>query len=241
MPEINDTNRNLFSRFSHQERQRLYQAATELYSENKRQLFDRLVLNRTRHICVVLEDIFQSHNASAVLRSCDCFGVQDIHVVENRNRYAPNSDVSMGSDKWVDYYKHPSILQTYDELRAKGYRIIATLPHENDTLITDLDISQPTALVFGTELTGLTPEAINHADGYVKVPMYGFTESFNISVCAALSLFYLTEKMRANPAINWQLTPEEQTTLKLYWSMQVIHDGRRVMEHLINEVIPNKD
>ncbi len=142
----------------------------------------------------------------------------------------------MGSDKWVDYYKHPSILQTYDHLRAKGYRIIATLPHENDTLITSLDISQPTALVFGTELTGLTPEAINHADGYVKVPMYGFTESFNISVCAALSLFYLTEKMRADRSIAWQLTDDEQTTLKLYWSMQVIHDGRRVMEHLINEL-----
>lgn len=236
MPEINDTNRHIFDRLSSQEKKRLYQKAAELYSENKRQLFDRLVLNRTRHICVVLEDIFQSHNASAVLRSCDCFGVQDIHVVENRNRYAPNADVSMGSDKWVDYYKHPSILQTYDHLRAKGYRIIATLPHENDTLITSLDISQPTALVFGTELTGLTPEAINHADGYVKVPMYGFTESFNISVCAALSLFYLTEKMRADRSIAWQLTDVEQTTLKLYWSMQVIHDGRRVMEHLINEL-----
>ena len=228
MPEINESNRHLFTSFSLEEKQRLYQAATELYSENKRQLFDRLVLNRTRHICVVLEDIFQSHNASAVLRSCDCFGVQDIHVVENRNRYAPNSDVSMGSDKWVDYYKHPDILQTYDELHAKGYRIIATLPHENDTLIT--------ALVFGTELTGLTAEAIEHADGYVKVPMYGFTESFNISVCAALSLFYLTEKMRATPSIGWQLTEEEQVTLKLYWSMQVIHDGRRVMDHLISEM-----
>ena len=119
------------------------------------------------------------------------------------------------------------------QLRSRGYRIIATLPHENDTMITDLDIHQPTALVFGTELTGLSQEAIDNADGYVKVPMYGFTESFNISVCAALSLFYLTEKMRASSDIPWQLTPEEQLTLKLYWSMQVIHDGRRVMETLM--------
>lgn len=232
MPEINDSNRDLFSGYSREQKERLYQAAAELFSENKRALFDRLVLNRTRHICVVLEDIFQSHNASAVLRSCDCFGVQDIHVVEESNHYAPNSDVSMGSDKWVDYYKHPDILQTYDELRARGYRIVATLPHENDTLITQLDITQPTALVFGTELTGLTPEAIAHADGYVKVPMYGFTESFNISVCAALSLFCLTEKMRSDPAINWQLDADEQITLKLYWAMQVIRDGRHVMDHL---------
>ena len=233
MPEINDNNRHLFDGFTLAEKQRLYEAAAELFSENKRKLFDRLVKNRTRHICVVLEDIFQSHNASAVLRSCDCFGVQDVHVVENHNRYAPNSDVSMGSDKWVDYYKHPDIRQTYDELRSKGYRIVATLPHENDVMITDLDITQPTALAFGTELTGLTQEAIDLADGYVKVPMYGFTERFNISVCAALSLFYLTEKMRADSHIAWQLDEEAQTTLKLYWCMQVIHDGRRVMEHLM--------
>ena len=121
MPEINNTNRNLFKNYSLEQKQQLYQAAAELFSENKRDLFDRLVLNRTRHISVVLEDIFQAHNASAVLRSCDCFGVQDVHVIEDRNHYAPNSDVSMGSDKWVDYYKHPDILQTYDELRSKGY------------------------------------------------------------------------------------------------------------------------
>jgi len=236
MPEINDTNRHLFTPYTLEQKQQLYQAAAELFSDNKRDLFDRLVLNRTRHIAVVLEDIFQAHNASAVLRSCDCFGVQDVHVIEDRNRYAPNSEVSMGADKWVDYYKHPSILQTYDELRSRGYRIIATLPHENDTLITNLDISQPVALVFGTELTGLTPEAIAHADGYVKVPMYGFTESFNISVCAALSLFYLTEKMRSTPSIAWQLTPDEQITLKLYWAMQVIHDGRNVMHYLTDKL-----
>ena len=233
MPEINNTNRAIFDALSLAQRVQLYESASQLFSPHKRQLFDKLVLNRTRHICVVLEDIFQPHNASAVLRSCDCFGVQDVHVVENHNKYAPNSDVTMGSDKWVDFYKHPDILQTYDQLRQKGYRIIATLPHENDTLITQLDISQPTALVFGTELTGLSQEAIDHADGYVKVPMYGFTESFNISVCAALSLFYLTERMRANPSIHWQLSPLEQITLKLYWSMQVIHDGRNVIDHLM--------
>ena len=233
MPEINNTNRAIFDALSLAQREQLYESASQLFSPHKRQLFDKLVLNRTRHICVVLEDIFQPHHASAVLRSCDCFGVQDVHVVENHNKYAPNSDVTMGSDKWVDFYKHPDILQTYDQLRQKGYRIIATLPHENDTLITQLDISQPTALVFGTELTGLSQEAIDHADGYVKVPMYGFTESFNISVCAALSLFYLTERMRANPSIHWQLSPLEQITLKLYWSMQVIHDGRNVIDHLM--------
>lgn len=231
--EINDSNKHLFDALTFDQKAKLYESAASLYSENKRGLFDRLVKNRTRHISVVLEDVFQAHNASAVLRSADCFGVQDIHVIENRNAYCPNGDVSMGSDKWVDYYKHRNIVETYNELRSKGYRIVATLPHENDTLLPDLDISQPTALVFGTELTGLTQEAIDNADAYVKVPMYGFTESFNISVCAALSLFYLTEKMRADKNIKWQLSEEEQLTLKLYWSMQVIKDGFDVMKLLM--------
>lgn len=237
MPEITEQRKSLFAHLDKSGKERLYDKLSEFYSDNKRQLFDRLVRNRTRHICVVLEDVFQSHNASAVLRSCDCFGVQDVHVVESRNHYAPNSDVSMGSDKWVDYYKYPDILSVYNTLHERGYQIIATLPHENDTMITDLDITKPTALVFGTELTGLTQQAVEHADGYVKVPMYGFTESFNISVCAALSLFYLTEKMRANPAIDWRLSEEEQVQLKLYWSLQVIHDGENVLKEVLKKGI----
>ncbi|MCR4828826.1 MAG: RNA methyltransferase [Bacteroidales bacterium] len=234
MPERHLNTPGPFDGLTFEEKQALYDTLSELYSDNKRQLFDRLVLNRTRHFAVVLEEIFQSHNASAVLRSCDCFGVQDVHVIEERNRYQPNPEVAMGSNKWVDWYKHPSITDAYDHLHRHGYQVIATLPHEKDTLIGDLDISRPTALVFGTELTGLSDEAIAHADGYVKIPMYGFTESFNISVCAALSLFSLTERMRKDPAIHWQLSPEEQTTLKLYWSLQVIKDGERVLQEIMD-------
>ena len=236
MPERNINTPDLFAAYTLQQKQQLYAALSEFYSDNKRQLFDRLVLNRTRHIAVVLEDVFQSHNASAVLRSCDCFGVQDVHVVEQRNQYKPNPEVAMGSNKWVDYYKHTDIRQAYDHLHSKGYQIIATLPHENDTMIGDLDISRPTALVFGTELTGLTQEAIDGADGYVKIPMYGFTESFNISVCAALSLFSVTERMRKNEQLQWQLTEEEQLTLKLHWSLQVINDGERVLQQVISRL-----
>ena len=182
----------------------------------------------------MLEDIYQSHNASAVLRSCDCFGVQDVHVVEARNPFNPAGDVAVGSSKWVDYYRYNSIQDVYRNLHAKGYRIVATLPHENDTMIGDLDISQPTALVFGTELTGLTQEAIDGADAYVKIPMYGFTESFNISVCAALSLFSLTERMRRDTTLQWRLSDDDLLDLKLHWAMQAVKDGEKVIKNLIN-------
>lgn len=236
MSEINADNKDLFCNYSHEQLQQLYARACELFSENKQQLFEKIAPLRTRHIAVVLEDIYQSHNASAVLRSCDCFGIQDVHVVENRNSFNPAGDVAVGASKWVDYYKYPTIEETYATLRSQGYRIVATLPHEKDTMITDLDVSQPLALVFGTELTGLTQEAIDGADEYVKIPMYGFTESFNISVCAALSLFHLSEKMRADSNIRWQLDDDALLRLKLYWSMQVIRDGRKVMEELMKTI-----
>lgn len=234
MPERIPNSQTLFDGLTFEQKKQLYERAAEFFSDNKRQLFDRLAPLRTRHIAVVLENIYQSHNASAVLRSCDCFGVQDVHVVEDRNPFNPAGDVAVGSSKWVDYYKHHDIEAAYDHLHRNGYLIVATLPHERYTMITELLIDQPTALVFGTELTGLSDKAIEMADAYVKIPMYGFTESFNISVCAALSLFYLTEKMRASD-IPWQLTEEEQTTLKLHWSTQVIRDGEKVMEKLLSE------
>ena len=210
----------------------LYEKVSRLFSDNKRALFDRLAPLRTRHISVVLEDVYQSHNAAAVLRSCDCFGVQDVHVVEANNPFNPAGDVAVGSSKWVDYYRHSSIQEAYRHLHGQGYRIVATLPHENDQMITDLDISTPTALVFGTELTGLTDQAIAGADAYVKIPMYGFTESFNISVCAALSLFNLTERMRASD-IPWRLDDDALLDLKLHWAMQAVRDGRQVIEALM--------
>ena len=227
----------MFAILNTQQKAALYERAAALFSDNKRTLFDRLAPLRTRHICVVLEDIYQSHNASAVLRSADCFGVQDVHVVENHNTFNPAGDVAVGSSKWVDYYRHANIGEAYAHLRQQGYRIVATLPHEQDTMITQLDISQPVALVFGTELTGLTSEAVAGADAYVKIPMYGFTESFNISVCAALSLFHLTERMRATKGLPWQLDEDALLDLKLHWAMQAIRDGEQVLQHLMQEAV----
>lgn len=234
MPRIDQSTRQ-FANLTLSSKERLYTLASQLISENKRDLFDRLAPLRTRHIAVVLEDIYQSHNASAVLRSCDCFGVQDVHVIEANNPFNPAGDVAVGSSKWVDYYPYLDTPSAYQRLREMGYKIVATTPHTNDTLITDLDISQPIALVFGTELTGLTPQAIDLADSYVKIPMYGFTESFNISVCAALSLFSITERLRRSN-IPWQLSDEQVLDLKLHWCTQAIRDGEKVLQNLIENL-----
>lgn len=194
-------------------------------SDNKRALFENIIKNRTRHISVVLEDIYQPHNASAVLRSADLFGVQDIHIIENKNQYEVNPDVALGSSKWLSINKYNSEEQNtiacFNSLREKGYRIVATTPHKDEVMLDELPLDQKTALVFGTELQGLSEIALQNADAFVKIPMYGFTESFNISVSAALSLFSLTERMRKSD-LPWQLSEEEQINIQIEWAKSTI-------------------
>jgi tRNA (guanosine-2'-O-)-methyltransferase len=192
----------------------------------RKQLFEEVLKYRTRHLTVVLEDIYQSQNASAVLRTCDLTGIQDVHIIENRNKYEVNPDVALGSSKWLSMIKYneeeENTLLAYDKLREKGYRIVATTPHRNDQLLDEIDLEGRLAIVFGTELKGLSDTAIEAADEYLRIPMYGFTESYNISVSAALVLFNLSNKLRGSD-IDWQLSRDEQVDIRLEWARRSIN------------------
>lgn len=195
-------------------------------SDERRAKFDQVLNFRTKHITIALEDIYQPHNASAVLRSCDIFGIQDIHVIENRNAYTVSRDVALGSPKWLNLHKYSgaenNTLNCINALKAKGYRIVATSPHKNDCVIEDLAVDKPLALIFGTELTGISDTVRREADAFVKIPMHGFTESFNISVSAALCLHTLVSKLHKSD-INWHLTDSEKDELLLTWLRNTIH------------------
>jgi len=194
-------------------------------TEKRKTLFESILAQRTRHLTIVLEDIYQPQNASAVLRSCDCFGVQDIHIIENRNEYEINPDVTQGSSKWVSmhYYneKENNTLDCIKKLKNQGYKLIGTTPHEQDNLLSDLIIDDKTALFFGTEFDGISEIAKENMDGFVKIPMHGFTESLNISVSAAICLQNLTEKLR-NSKVDWKLTDDEVRALKLEWARKTV-------------------
>ncbi len=190
-------------------------------SENKQQKFADIIQARTRHLTIVLEDIFQPHNASAVLRTCDCFGIQDVHIIEQKNRYQVNPDIALGSSKWLTLHTYSDTKSTFDALKSKGYRIVATTPHKNDCMIDELPLDQKTALVFGTELEGISDYALAHADAFVKIPMYGFTESFNISVSAAITLYKLTDRLRKS-SIPYQLPKNEITSIMIGWAASTV-------------------
>ena len=205
---------------------------TQYVSEERLERIRQVLGNRTRHITVVLEDLYQPHNASAVLRSCDGFGIQDIHIIESRNQFDASKGVTIGADKWLSLtrYNEENVSNTkacFQALREQGYTIVATTPHEQDVNLSELPVDQKTALVFGTELEGLSDEALELADSYVKIPMYGFSESFNISVSAALSLYDVTQRMREQ-ALNWQLNDEEYDELFYKWVKQSIKAGEEL-------------
>lgn len=212
---------------------------SEYLTDRRKALFHKIVQYRTRYITVVLEDVFQSHNASAVLRSCDLTGIQDIHAIENRNEYDVNHDIDMGSSKWLNLYryngKNNNTLVAYQHLLKQGYRIVATTPHTNDFTLDTLPLEGKFALVFGTELTGLTKEAIEGADEYLRIPMYGFTESYNISVSAALAMFTLTERLRKSN-IPWQLSQEEKDDILLEWSRRSVKRSELLEEAFLKKI-----
>ena len=195
-------------------------------TERRRELFDRVLDYRTRYVTVVLEDIYQSQNASAVLRSCECFGIQDIHIIENKNEYRINPDVVMGANKWLNINRyHGKEFNTPDairELRDKGYRIVATTAREGSINLEDFEIQKGKfALFFGTELTGLTEAMLDQADEYLKIPMQGFTDSFNISVSAAIILHHLTLEMH-RLSVDWKLEERERDELMIEWLQKSI-------------------
>ena len=210
-----------------------------MISEERWKKFQQIISQRTRYITVVLEDIFQQHNASAVIRTCELMGIQDLHIIENRNPYEVNRDIVVGSDKWINIHKYnrqdQNTLQCFKQLRSKGYRIVATSPHKNDVLITELPLNQKTAIVLGNEGDGLSETALQHADAFVKIPMYGFTESYNISVSAAISLYELTGKMRKEVP-GWQLTADEKNTLLLDYALKTIKNPRTFLRRMKMEL-----
>lgn len=197
----------------------------EYVTPNKVEVINKVLSERTRHLIVVLEDIYHSQNASAVMRTCDCFGIQDLYITQNLHDYTVNPNVVRGASKWITQYLYErealSSHKCIQDLRAKKYRIVGTTPDPKAASILELDINEPTAIIFGTEKEGLSNYAKTEVDELVRIPMYGFTESFNISVSVALILQELVSRLKQSE-LNWQLTDQEKQELKLEWYKRIV-------------------
>ena len=192
-------------------------------TENRKEGFLRVLKNRTKHFTIAMEDVFQLHNTSAVMRSCEVFGIQELNVIEQKFGKSIDKEIAMGAEKWVDINRFSSIQDCVTNLKRKGYQIIATTPHNDSCLLHEFDITKPSALFFGTERDGLSEEVMQQADGFLKIPMVGYTESLNISVSAAIIIQDVTNRLRQSD-IHWQLTDEEILDKRLDWTRKSIKD-----------------
>jgi tRNA (guanosine-2'-O-)-methyltransferase len=221
--------------------QELINYLSSFISDNRLSAFKRTLSFRTRYITVVLEDIYQSQNASAVLRTCDCFGIQDVHIIENQNKFNEYINVTRGSTKWIDLYhynqKQNNSLDAINRLKNDGYKIIATSPHVNDVELDKFDLTiGKSAFIIGNEKRGISEIVRQNADYFMKIPMFGFTESLNLSVSVAIILHHLTLKLKSLP-ITWNLTEIEQEYILLNWLTKSLESG----DLLIKKYLESKE
>ncbi len=217
---------------------------SQFLTEMRRKKIDEVLQQRTRYITAVIEDINQSYNASATLRNCDCFGIQDLHIIENRNKFKLHRDVSLGSERWLTLYRYKeqgsnNTERCINHLKSQGYRIVATTPYDQEYTLEQLPLDNKLALLFGSEVKGLSEYAINHADIFVTVPMVGFSASLNISVTVALCLYEITNRLKEQRQ-DWELTEAEKQELRLKWVRQSVKACELLEQKFEESVISNQ-
>ncbi|MFV9550355.1 TrmH family RNA methyltransferase [Algibacter sp. PT7-4] len=198
-------------------------------TEHRKNRFAKVLSQRTKHFTVATEDVYQLHNTSAVIRSCDVFGIQEVNIVEERNSKRIDREIAMGAQKWVDLNRYQSVKTCIKDLKRKGYQIVATTPHTNDCELYDFDVAKKSCFFFGRETEGLSQEVLNEADCFLKIPMVGFTESLNISVSAAIILQHVTSKLKKTD-VSWQLTKQEVIDKRLDWCKKTIKSYDEIIE-----------
>ena len=204
-------------------------------TERRKNLFEEVISKRTRHFTIATEDVYQLHNTSAVMRSCDVFGIQDLHVIEEKISKEIDREIAMGAQKWVNIHRHHSTKECIDNLKEKGYQIIATTPHNNSTELKDFDILKKSAFFFGKEKEGLSDIVLDAADGYLKIPMYGFTESLNISVSAAIILQSVVARLK-DADVDWELSEQEKNEIKLDWAKKSVKSSIKIIKRYKNKI-----
>ena len=210
---------------------------SEFLTAERQSKIESVLAQRTRYLTVILEDIHNSHNASAVLRNCEVFGIQDVHAIEERNPFDIHREITRGCHKWLTVYRYNDTEQNNTQnclkrLKAEGYRIVATTPHKTQVSLQDLKLDRKLALMFGSELDGLSPEALQQADEFVTIPMVGYSESLNLSVSVALCLYDITNRLRRSQ-IDWSLSEAETLKLRLTWIRQSIPHSNELEKYFL--------
>ena len=204
---------------------------SQFLTEERVEVLRRTLASRTRYMTILTENTFHPQNASALVRHCEAFGLQDLHTVETRCKFNPNVNIVRGTDKWVDITRHESTEEAISTLKGAGYRLVATTPHRESCTPETFDVAKgPFCLVFGTEHAGVSDEIIEAADEYLRIPMCGMVESLNVSASAAILIYMLSQRMRLTPSIDWTLKEDDAREMLFRWVMSSVKDSERILE-----------
>jgi tRNA (guanosine-2'-O-)-methyltransferase len=209
-----------------------YPLLSGFLTEARKARFAEVLEHRMNWVTAVTEDLYDPHNISAVLRSCDGFGIQSAHIIEVNNPYRVSPGVAKGAAKWLDIERHTETKSALTDLKNRGYAICCTTPHTDDTTPEDLPLDKPIALVFGSEGPGISDAARAEADYFVRIPMYGFTESYNISVAAALTLQTVTHRVRNRKDLPWQVPSSEHSRILGDWATRTVKDAPGILQRM---------
>ena len=204
---------------------------SQFLTEERVEVLRRTLASRTRYMTILTENTFHPQHASALVRPCEAFGLQDLHTVETRCKFNPNVNIVRGTDKWVDITRHESTEEAISTLKSAGYRLVATTPHRESCTPETFDVAKgPFCLVFGTAHAGVSDEIIEAADEYLRIPMCGMVESLNVSASAAILIYMLSQRMRLTPSIDWALKEDDAREMLFRWVMSSVKDSERILE-----------
>lgn len=213
----------------------LYQYLSTFLTAERLAKIEHYAPQSSDFILPVMEDVYQFRNAAAIVRSVEACGFHKIVALEKENIFDPNLKVTKGADTWVEVEKMPWQLDSVKEIKKRGYRIVAVSPENNATMLPDFQISEPVALIFGTEWQGVTEEILDFADETLAIPMYGFTRSFNVSVAASICMYELKQKL-LHSGLDYLLSDEKQLRTKIRWAARSIPSGDEIMRHFLTKI-----
>lgn len=212
--------------------QEIYDYLQQFLTDERLSKIEHFSKESSDFVLPVMEDVYQFRNAAAIVRSVEACGFHHVVALEEENVFNPNLKVTKGAETWVQVEKMPNNLDSLKEIKSRGYRILAVSPEKNATMLPDYEVKEPIALVFGTELEGVSDEILDFADETLAIPMFGFTKSFNVSVAAAICMYELKQKL-IKSGIEYQLSDQKLLELKIRWAKNSIKSSEQILERFL--------
>lgn len=211
-----------------------YEYLKQFLTEERLRKIEHFAPESSDFVLPVLEDVYQFRNAAAIVRSVEACGFHKVVALQEENNFEPNLKVTKGADTWVEVEKLPRNMESFQKIKDKGYKIVAVSLESNAKMLPDYEITEPIALVFGTEMEGVSQEILDFADETLAIPMYGFTRSFNVSVAASICMYELKQKLMKSD-VDYKLNEEKLLRKKILWTVNSMRSGDQIFEKYLRD------